>query len=82
MAKNLVLTAGGRSVILPIKPLIVVEVAVGVTVMSIGTAIGAVFGHPFIGFLSGFGVVAVSEVAEFFIAKSAIKSGKLSISVQ
>jgi hypothetical protein len=82
MAKSLVLTAGGKSVILPIKPLIVVEVSTITTLLAIGTAIGAVTGHTLAGFLTALAVVVVGEAAEFFIAKRAVKQGKLVISIK
>jgi hypothetical protein len=82
MAKSLVLTAGGKSVILPIKPLIVVEVSTIITLLAIGTAIGAVTGHTLAGFLTALAVVVVGEAAEFFIAKRAVKQGKLVISIK
>jgi len=82
MAKSLVLSAGGKSVVLPIKPLVAVEVSIGVAVLAVGTAIGAVCGSALIGFGVAAGFIAVSEVAEFLIAKAAIKSGKLSIGIK
>jgi hypothetical protein len=82
MAKSLVLTAGGKSVILPIKPLIVVEVSTIITLLAVGTTIGAVTGHTLAGFLTALAVVVVGEAAEFFIAKRAVKQGKLVISIK
>ena len=74
MPKSIVFTAGGKSVILPIKPLIAVEAALTVATLSLGFGIGALFGHPFIGFGVGAGLVTIMELAEFLIAQKAIKS--------
>lgn len=82
MSKKMVLSAGGKSVILPIKPLIVVESSVIITLLAVGTTIGAVTGHTLAGFLSALAVVVAGEAAEFFIAKRAIKQGKLVISIK
>jgi hypothetical protein len=82
MAKNLVLSAGGKTVVLPLKSLVAVEVSLAVATVAVATAVGAVVGHPVVGFAVGFGLVAVKEVVEYVVAARAVKSGKLTISTQ
>lgn len=83
MAKQITFKASnGNSVTVPLKAFAAIEAAGHIAVIGISTGVGAIIGHPFIGFIVGVGIVVASEVAEYVFVKKAIQKGKLSVSVQ
>lgn len=79
---KIVLSVGSRSVVLPMKWILGIELAAITAVLVASSLLGWYFKHPIIGGLIGFGLVVAGEVAEYLIAKKATQSGKLRISIQ
>lgn len=82
MSKTLVVSGGGHTLSFPVSTVVRRELLAHGIVFTAGAVVGTLCGHPGIGALIAVGFSAACEVAEFFLFKSALKSGRVTVEVR